>query len=139
MTRAPAACGPDTPLAEVARLMVEHDCGSIPVVDGAIHDKPVGVVTDRDIICRTVAQRKNPLDLSASDVMSSPCVTVSSEEMLDEVIRLMEERQIRRVVVIDSAGEICGIVAQADVARHGSREETGEVVKAVSAPVAEHP
>ena len=61
MTKDPVCCFPDTSLEHVARLMVEHDCGEIPVVDTEESKKPVGVITDRDIACRTVAQSKNPL------------------------------------------------------------------------------
>ena len=77
MTANPACCTADTPLPEVARLMVEHDCGEIPVVQNETKKIPVGVVTDRDIVCRTVAKDRNPLDLTAADCMTRPVVTVT--------------------------------------------------------------
>ena len=123
-------CGPDTPLPEVARLMVEHDCGEIPVVDA--DKRPIGVVTDRDITCRTVAEGKNPLELTARDCMSSPVVTVTPETSVDDCCKAMEENQVRRVPVVDESGACCGMVSQADVAQRGSKEETAEVVKEVS-------
>ena len=132
MTREPACCTPDTNLQEVARLMVECDCGEIPVVENRQSMKPVGVVTDRDICCRTVAEGKNPLELTAGDCMSSPCVTVTSEMGVEDCCRVMEENQIRRVPVVDERGACCGIVAQADIAQRASERETAEVVKEVS-------
>lgn len=130
MTTDVACCGPDTPLPEVARLMVEHDCGEIPVVDE--NKKPLGVVTDRDITCRTVASGKNPLELTARDCMSDPVVTVTPETSVDDCCKVMEENQVRRLPVVDESGACCGIVSQADVAHRVSKEETGEVVREVS-------
>jgi len=132
MTKDPACCTPETGLKEVARLMVEHDCGEIPVVDGQRTMRPVGVVTDRDIVVRCVAEGKNPLEAEAGDVMSSPVVTVTPDMTLEEVADLMEEHQLRRVPVVDEAGVICGIVAQADIAHHASAREVAEVVREVS-------
>ncbi|HEX4950128.1 MAG TPA: CBS domain-containing protein [Blastocatellia bacterium] len=132
MTPNPACCTADTKLQEVARLMVEHDCGETPVVESKQSMKLVGVITDRDITCRTVAEGKNPLELTAGDCMSSPCVTVTPETSLDDCCKVMEENQVRRVPVVDESGNCCGIVAQADIAQHGSKEETAKVVKRVS-------
>jgi CBS domain-containing protein len=132
MTRDPACCTPDTNLQEVARLMVEHDCGGIPVVDDRQSMKPMGIVTDRDICCRTVAEGKNPLEMTAGDCMSSPCVTVTPEMSVEDCCQVMEENKIRRVPVVDERDACCGIVAQADIARHATEQETAEVVKEVS-------
>ena len=134
MTRAPVACGPDSPLAEIARLMVEHDCGLIPVIDEGEVPRPIGVVSDRDIVCRAVAVGRNPLELRARDVMTASCITITPEQPLDECLQVMESMRIRRVIVVGAGGEICGIVAQADVARHGGTKQTAEVVRAVSVP-----
>ena len=132
MSEEPACCTRETSLQDVAILMVEHDCGEIPVVDNMQSKRPVGVVTDRDITCRTVALGKNPLDLRARDCMSSPAVTVSPETGVDECCRLMEENQLRRVPVVDESGCCCGIVSQADIASHASKGDAGEMVKEVS-------
>ena len=134
MTKSPACCTPDTNLRDVARMMVEHDCGCIPVLEGDKKRKPVGVVTDRDICCRVVAEGKNPLDLTARDCMSSQCVTVTPETSIEECCDLMESNQVRRVPVVDSSGACCGIVAQADIARRASERRTAEVVREVSQP-----
>jgi CBS domain-containing protein len=132
MTAKPACCSPETPLQEVAHLMVAHDCGEIPVVDAT--GRPQGVVTDRDITVRTVAQGLNPLDKKARDVMTSPPVTVREDATLDECTDKMEEHQLRRMLVVDNGGCLCGIVAQADVARHAGKKEAGELVQDVSKP-----
>ena len=134
MTPDPACCTPDTTLRRVAEMMVEHDCGEIPVVEDMKGLKPVGVITDRDITCRTVAKGLNPLTMAASDCMTTPCVTVTPDTPLDECCRVLEENQIRRVPVVDASGACCGIVALADIAKHAKRRETAEVVKEVSEP-----
>ena len=134
MTANPACCTPETPLPEVARMMVDNDCGEIPVVENKQSKIPVGVVTDRDIVCRTIAKDKNPLDLTAADGMSKPIVTVSPETPVEECCRIMQEKQIRRVPVVDTSGAVCGIVALADIALQSRSGVAGEVIKEVSEP-----
>lgn len=121
-----------TGLQAVAQMMVDHDCGCIPVVENTETNIPVGVVTDRDIICRAVAKGSNPLDLTAGDIMTSDIVAVKSDSSIEDCCNLMEDRQIRRVLVVDSEGSCCGIVAQADIANKTGREITAEVVQEVS-------
>lgn len=132
MTENPAVCTPDTSLQEVAGLMVEHDCGCIPVVDSRASRKPVGVITDRDITCRTVAQGKNPLEMTAGDCMTNSAETVTPEMSLEECCEVMEQNQLRRILVLDESGACCGIVAQADIAKYAPARETAEVVKDIS-------
>ena len=84
MTADPACCKAVTTLDEVARLMVQNDCGEIPIVDFA--DQPIGVITDRDIVCRVVAQGMNPMAHTAEQYMSKPVVTVRTDARLDEVL-----------------------------------------------------
>ena len=133
MTANPATCSPETSLQEVARLMEECDCGALPITTLA-GTGVVGVITDRDITVRAVAKGRNPLDLTAESCMSSPGVTISDEVDVDECMKLMEAKKIRRVPVVDAGGRLVGIVAQADIARHESRKETGELVRGVSEP-----
>jgi CBS domain-containing protein len=134
MTSDPACCTMETPLQEVARMMVQCDCGEIPVVERQDLKKPVGVVTDRDIVCRAVAEGRNPLTMNAGQVMTSPAVCARETDHVDAIKRTMETHQIRRVPVVDQNGAICGIVSLADIARRDSRKETGEVVREVSTP-----
>ena len=136
MTPNPACCNDDTPLEKVARLMVENDCGEIPIVDDENSRRLVGVITDRDIVCRTIADGKNPLDFTAGDCMTTEVVAVTPTTALEECCRLMEDKQIRRVPVVDETGGCVGIVALADIAREGRKVTAGEVVKEVSAPSA---
>jgi len=123
------------PLQEVARIMVDCDCGEVPVIDESY--RPIGVVTDRDITCRVVARGRNPLDLTAGDCMTTPAVIVTPLATLDECCEVMEEGQIRRVPVVDDEGRCIGIVSQADIARYGPDHVTAEVVQRVSEPTAE--
>ena len=134
MTPDPACCTPDTGLRQVAEMFVEFDCGAVPVVDSLESGRPIGIVTDRDIACRAIAKGRNALDLTARDCMTSPCMTVSLEESLDDCCKLMEDKRVRRVLVVDQGGRCCGIVSQADVARHASKGKAGEVVREVSEP-----
>jgi CBS domain-containing protein len=131
MTEDPACCAPDASIRDAARLMVENDCGEIPVTDE--RGAPVGVVTDRDIACRAVAQGKS-LDTPVSEIMSSPAVTVTPETTLEDCCATLEENQLRRAPVVDENGSCCGIVAQADIARNAPEHETAEVVRDVSQP-----
>ena len=134
MTSNPACVTSDTPIQQIARLMVDCDCGEIPIVERSDLKRPVGVVTDRDIVCRTVAEGKNPLAMSAGTVMTSPAVTAKVDDDLDTIKTLMETHQVRRIPVVDRNGEICGIVSLADIARRDSKKDVGEVVREVSAP-----
>jgi|SRR5882672_6393269 len=134
MTADPACCISDTALQEVAQMMIDHDCGEIPVVENRTTKLPIGVVTDRDIVCRSVAKGLNPLELTAADCMSKPCLTVTPEMSVEECSRIMEENQIRRVPVVDASGSCCGIVALADIALHTTQSAAGQVVKEVSQP-----
>lgn len=136
MTANPACCTEETSLQEVAQMMTDHDCGEIPVVENKKNKTPIGVVTDRDIVCRTIARGLNPLDLTVAECMSTPCVTVMPEMSLEECCRILEENQIRRVPVVDASGSCCGIVALADIALHSPKSMAGEVVKEVSEPSA---
>jgi len=132
MTKSPACCTPESSLQEVARMMVDNDCGCIPVVENSTSKIPVGVITDRDITCRVVAEGKNPLDLTAGDAMTASVVAVMPDTALEECCNLMEEKQIRRIAVVDEKGACCGILAQADIAGNASDGKTAEVVQEVS-------
>ena len=114
-------------------MLVERDCGAIPILKSENSRRPVGIVTDRDIVCRVFAAGKDPRDLKAGDCMSSPCVTVTPGTRLDVCCRTMEENRIRRLVVVDQDGFCCGIVSQADIARRIA-DKAGEIVKEVSQP-----
>jgi CBS domain-containing protein len=134
MTTNPACCTADASLEEVAKAMVEHDCGEIPIVRSSADKSLLGVVTDRDIVCRLVAQGRNPVDEAAEACMSAPVVSVQETMSVEECTRLMEDNQIRRVPVVNGGGMVCGIVSQADIAKNASRKLTADLVKDVSQP-----
>ena len=113
MTRKPEVVRPDATIQDAARKMDEFNIGSLPVCDG---ERLVGMITDRDIVIRTVAENRNPLELQAGDVMTGDIVTVSPEASVEECANLMESKQIRRVAVVDESGALCGMIAQADIA-----------------------
>ena len=133
MTQQVASCAPDTDLREVAATMVKCDCGAIPVVDPQTR-KAIGVVTDRDIVCRAVAEGQNPIGMKADKVMTMPITAVGPDASLEDCLAEMERAQVRRMLVVDEQGLLCGVVAQADIARAASEHETAELVKDVSKP-----
>jgi CBS domain-containing protein len=139
MSEDPVCVTPEMSLQQAARLMVEHDCGALPVIQPDGSGQPLGIITDRDITCRTVAVGKNPLEMRVSDAMTTPAVTVPRDASVDECREQMEEGQVRRMLVVDEQGRICGIVAQADIARHTGDEDAAELVREVSAEPASSP
>jgi CBS domain-containing protein len=130
MTKNPACCVASASLQEVAQKMAECDCGEIPVVDA--QKRPIGVVTDRDICIRAVAQGRDTVQTKADEIMSTPVYTVKPEDDLDECLRQMEAHNIRRVPVVDDKGMCCGIVAQADIATRASPDAAADVVRDIS-------
>ncbi|MCU1288036.1 MAG: hypothetical protein JWN60_265 [Acidobacteria bacterium] len=132
MTPNPACATTKTNLQQVARMMVDNDCGCIPIVDGETTKRPIGMLTDRDITVRTVAEGKNPLDLTAGEVMTEDVITVTPEMTVEDCGNLMETKQIRRVAVIDTSGACVGMVAQADIALKGNARQAAEIVQEVS-------
>lgn len=132
MTPDPACCTAATPLRDVARMMLDNDCGQIPVVDES--QRPIGVVTDRDIAVRVVAEGRDTNQATAADAMTMPVRTVTTETSLKDCVCVMEADQIRRVPVVDATGRLAGIVSIADLALAGKREATAEVIREVSEP-----
>ncbi|MGJ7904020.1 CBS domain-containing protein [Lysobacter sp. 1R34A] len=135
MTPDPASCHIGTPVREIARLMLENDCGEIPVLDE--QRRPLGVVTDRDIAIRIIASGGDGT-ATAGEAMTSPVRTVSEESDLRDCVAVMESAQIRRVPVVNGAGELVGIVSLADIALAGKSRATAEVVREVSTPAGAH-
>jgi CBS domain-containing protein len=130
MTENPSSCAPGTSVAEVARVMAREDVGSIPVVeDGRL----VGVVTDRDLVVRVLAEGRDPQATTVGEVVSTDVVTVPPDAGLDDALRLLARHQVRRLPVVEGE-RLVGIVAQADVARHGDDSQTGQVVEQISQP-----
>ena len=129
MTTQPRCVTPDTPVTEVARMMGEEDVGSVPVIDG---ERLVGVVTDRDIVLRAVAQGKDPRGMPAREVASVDLVTIREDEGLADALEAMARHQVRRLPVIDKQERVIGILAQADVALEAKDKEAGELLEEIS-------
>lgn len=130
MTPYPVCGSASTTLDQVAKMMVQNNCGEIPIVDSL--NQPIGVITDRDIVCRVVAEGKNPAGCTADSCMTTPVVTVPADARLDDVISTMEDHQVRRVPAVDDAGRCAGIIAQADIAMVGPPRRTAELVSEIS-------
>jgi CBS domain-containing protein len=133
----PACCTPETSLREAAQMMEQCDCGAIPVVAAQDRKRPVGVITDRDIVCRAVAEGKDLSHTRVEDCMSTPLATIHPDSSIEDCCEAMERAKIRRMLVIDEDGELCGIVAQADVALRLQPDWAAEVVREVSRPTRE--
>lgn len=132
MTRQPVCCFPSTLIENAASLMVEHDCGALPVVAVDGSRVPVGIITDRDIVCRMVARADSPVGRLVVDCMSGPPICVSLNDSVSKARTLMQEYKVRRILVLDETGGCCGILAQADLARQLPNEATAELLRSVS-------
>ena len=119
----------DKPVAYAAKMMRDEDVGIAPIVEG---DRLVGVLTDRDIAVRVVAEGRDPEQVKVTEVASRDVVTLDPQEDLDEALRLMARHQVRRLPVVEEDGRLVGVVAQADVAQHADEQRTGEVVEQIS-------
>jgi len=130
MTTAPVTVEPDATLGEVAVLMKQEDCGSIPVVeDGRL----VGIVTDRDIVIRGVAAGSDPKTQRVSTVMSADPVTIRPDDDLADAEKVMADRQIRRLPVVEN-GKLVGIIVTAQIARAADKRKVGETIRDISEP-----
>jgi CBS domain-containing protein len=129
MTDRPRCVTPETPVSEAAELMASEDVGSLPILDG---DELIGVVTDRDIVVRAVAKKKNPQGMPVREVASSELVTVGPEQDLSEALKLMASHQVRRLPVVDEDNHLVGVLAQADVAAGAKEKAVGEMVEEIS-------
>lgn len=129
MTVKPRTVKTGDSIVDAAKLMKGEDTGVAPIVDG---DKLVGVLTDRDIAIRVVAEGRDPESTKVEEIASRNLVTIDPQQELDEALRLMAQHQVRRLPVVEEDGKLVGIIAQADVARHADSSRTGEVVEEIS-------
>jgi len=135
MTASPATCTPESTAEQAARLMEQHDCGALPVVEGPSR-RLIGVVTDRDLVIRGLAHGKAG-STPVRELMSPSPATVEENDDVEAVEKLMASQQIRRVPVVDASGHPVGLVAQADLARERkavSKKDLGKVVESISQP-----
>jgi CBS domain-containing protein len=130
MTTDPLSITPRDPVVEAARLMRDENIGSLPVTDGG---RLVGMLTDRDIAVRVVAEGMSPDSTTVADVLSPDPVAARPDQDLDEALHLMAQHQVRRLPVVED-DRLVGILAQADVALEEKEKKTGELVESISQP-----
>jgi CBS domain-containing protein len=134
MTPSPTCCQPQHTIVEVAEIMKREDVGLVPVVEGP-SNKLIGVLTDRDIVMKVVADGRDPRATAVSEVMTTGPIACQEHDSVETVMQQMASHQVRRIPIVDKDGAVVGIVAQADIAtRLAQPRETGEVVQAISEP-----
>ncbi|WP_324827695.1 CBS domain-containing protein [Qipengyuania zhejiangensis] len=121
---------PEAPLPDIAARMQKEDIGALPVGE---NDKLIGMVTDRDLVVRGIGSHDDPLQLTARDVMSGPIVFCTANEDLEDAVRIMERKQIRRLPVIDEHHRMVGMLTLGDVAAKATASLAAETLRAVSA------
>ena len=133
MTKNPEYCLPSDPVVKAAQLMKSENVGPIPIVDDKDGKKLAGIVTDRDLAIKVVAEARDPKTTAVKHVMSNDVVTCKENDDVEKALKLMEDHQVRRIPVVDNSDHLLGIIAQADVAnRLGSARATGKVVQEIS-------
>ena len=128
MTTNPTTVERSTSVLEAAKVMAGEDVGPLPVTEGG---RLVGIITDRDVVVRVLAEERDAQATTVGDICSSDLVTVTPEDDLDQALRKMASAQVRRLPVVEG-DRIIGIVAQADVARQAPEQQTGEIVEEIS-------
>lgn len=135
MTANPATVTPDTRVRQAAKLMKDHDVGILPVVEREGSTKLVGLLTDRDIAIRLVAEGMNPDESEVRALMSANPKTARASDSVKDVMKLMGEQQLRRIPIVDDRGGLVGIVAQADIVIEASDDDMAkETVEQISRP-----
>ena len=122
--------GPETSIKQLAQMMRDDDIGSIPIGE---NDRLVGMVTDRDIVCRGLAGGGDYNKLRAGDIMSKPIVYCRADEDIQDALRIMERNKVRRLPVIDENERLCGMLSIGDISEKAGHHLTGEVMRSVSA------
>jgi CBS domain-containing protein len=123
---------PETSLIEISKLMVKHNCGEIPLVNNMNQQIVVGIITDRDIVCRTLGQGKNPMELSARDCMTTQVVMADVSMSVSDVIILMRDNKIRRIPVVDKDDKLTGLISQTDILQSSNDKEVVQMVHELS-------
>jgi CBS domain-containing protein len=129
MTSNPCSIDADKSVAYAAKMLRDEDVGVAPIVE---REKLIGMLTDRDIAIRVVAEGRDPDQVTVRDVASRQVVTIDPQQDLDEALRIMAKHKVRRLPVVEEDGKLVGVVAQADVAREGDDTQTGRLVEEIS-------
>ncbi len=138
MTTDPACVTPDTSVSAAAQMMKDQNVGMLPVVEAEGSDKLVGVVTDRDITIRHVAEGHGNPDCPVREAMTSHVATCSPGDDIQDVMKTMASEQVRRIPIVDERGMLVGVVSQADIALEAKETATGQTVEKISAPYGKH-
>ena len=139
MSKNPTCVTPDTSLVDAARLMKQENIGVVPVVESANSKKLVGVLTDRDIAVRAVAEGRDGASTSVGHVMTSNVRTSVTTDSVNDVMDLMGREQVRRVPVVDERGALVGIISQADIVLEAKDNKRAErTVEQISQPTGKH-
>jgi CBS domain-containing protein len=125
---------PDQSAREAANFMLRAEAGSIPVTEG---DRVIGMITDRDIAVRGVAEGRGP-DTPVRELMTDHVICARQDDDVDDVARRMSEEQVRRLPVLDDDDRLCGIISLGDLARESRGEEAHEALEGVSQPGGQH-
>jgi CBS domain-containing protein len=136
MTKDPRVVTPDTSVQEAARMMKSEDTGVLPVVEASSSRRLVGVLTDRDIAIRVVAEGRN--GAVVRDVMSASVRTCRENDNVEDVMRVMADEQVRRIPIVDEAGVVVGIVSQADLVIEGPDRRAERTIEQISQPGGAH-
>ncbi len=121
---------PDTPVSEIARLMREQDVGAVPIGE---NDRLVGMVTDRDIVCRSCTNGRDPDMVKAREVMTSGIIYCVEDEEVSDAVHLMEDKKIRRLPVLNAKKRMVGMLTLGDVAHAAPQTLVGELCQSVAA------
>ena len=128
MTSGAESIESSTTVLDAAKKLASEDYGALPICDG---DELKGMITDRDIVVKVLAQGKDPSSTKVIDLVQGEVVTIGADDPLEEVSRTMSQHQVRRLPVIDGT-KLVGMVSQADLARSGDDKTTGDTVQAIS-------
>lgn len=134
MTYDPVCCLTTDSAQKVAGILHKQNVGSIPVVSDEASRKLIGIITDRDLCCSVVAKGLDPTSTPIERFVSRNPATCRESEELDHCERLMQERQVRRIPIVDNDGRVIGIVSQADLALNDRPERVAKMVAAISKP-----
>ncbi|CAN5259221.1 CBS domain-containing protein [soil metagenome] len=139
MTAEPVCVTPDTPIQEAARLMKDQNVGMLPVVQAEGSRQLIGVITDRDIALRHVAEGHTSGDCPVSEAMTEHVTTANPNSDVNDVMDIMGKEQVRRIPIVDERGDVVGVVAQADVVLHAKDDKKAErTIEEISQPYGKH-
>jgi len=134
MTRGPEACVRTDTAARAAQIMKNEDVGPVPIVAGKGDKQLIGIITDRDLALKVVAEGRDPNSVRVEEIMSRDLVSCRPDDDVKRALQYMSERKVRRIPIVDHDGRLVGIISQADAARKLDEMETGEVVGEISEP-----